>query len=65
MYSDEPFGGGAVILPGDSAQLSPVASKSVWEIHTKARPTPHDNNGHCEYLGFTSVVDLAENRQVD
>jgi hypothetical protein len=57
MNSDEPFAGVDVILSGDPLQLSPSA-KSVRD---KRQGQSHDNNGYCEYLDFTSIVELTKN----
>jgi hypothetical protein len=62
MSSDDPFGGIAVILSRDPAQLSPIGSKSIWDIH---QDQPHDKNVYCEYFRVTSVVELTEIIRVD
>ena len=64
LACNDPFGGVAVILSGDPAQLSPVKGMSVW--HRVDNPkASHDLSGYLEYIGFTSVVELTENRRVD
>mmetsp|Transcript_27008 Transcript_27008/g.49135 ORF Transcript_27008/g.49135 Transcript_27008/m.49135 type:complete len:245 (-) Transcript_27008:79-813(-) len=60
----EPFAGVAVMLAGDPAQLSPVKGLSVWYRASKASDT-HNDFGYNDYRGFTSVVELTENKRVD
>jgi hypothetical protein len=64
MCNTDPFGGVAVILSGDPAQLSPVGGKSVWNKDHECL-TSDDFRGYAEYKFFDSVVELTENERID
>jgi hypothetical protein len=64
------FGGYAVLLVGDPAQIPPVLGRELWKIGTvrggRACPSLDDEQGLNLYTNcFNSVVQLTEVRRVD
>jgi ATP-dependent DNA helicase PIF1 len=60
---DEPFGGFAILLVGDPAQIPAVKGRVMWDRSTGG--TDHDNFGHWHYSSFNEVIELTEVRRLD
>jgi hypothetical protein len=64
--NEEPFGGMAVILVGDPAQLSPVAGTSLWHLPPRQLPTNRQLQAKMLYELFQDTVKLeGSNRIID
>jgi hypothetical protein len=61
--ADEPFGGFAILLVGDPAQIPAVKGRVMWDRSTGG--TAHDNFGHLQYHTFNEVIELTEVRRLE